>query len=123
MWSEGCGLVCCGGERVVGASACGAWPFGTGFEAGGEPAGCFRALELFVDGVERDAGGDLDLACVGLTARVGEEVLRERQYGRRDMDAFPELEVSLETGQRAALTIDDGDCGVDCVLAGNRFDL
>ncbi|MFE7042955.1 hypothetical protein ACFU9X_27005 [Streptomyces atratus] len=123
MWIVGHGLVCCSGERVVGASACGAWPFGTGFKAGGEPAGCFQALELFVDGGERDAGGDLDLACVGLTARVGEEVLQERQYRRRDMDPFPELEVIVKAGQRAALTVDDGNCGVDCVLVGNRFDL
>ncbi len=39
------------------------------------------------------------------------------------MDSFSELEVSVKTGQRAVLTIDDGDCGVDCVLVGNRFDL
>ncbi|MFJ9580722.1 hypothetical protein ACIRQF_30580 [Streptomyces sp. NPDC101191] len=123
MWIVGHGLVCRGGERVVGASACGAWSFGTGFEAACEPAGCFQAFELLVGGGERDAGCGVDLACVGLAAWVGEEVLQERQYRRRDMDPFPELEVSVKTGQRAALTIDDGDCGVDCVLVGNRLDI
>ncbi|MFG2431985.1 hypothetical protein [Streptomyces sp. NPDC048590] len=54
---------------------------------------------------------------------MGEQMLQKRQYGRRDMDPLPELEVRVKTGQRAALTIDDGGCGVDCVLAGNRFEL